>query len=773
MKRFLFLIGVALCLSTIKAGVYNNSGTTAEDSIAFVFQYLDSLGNPVVAAANDSVYISVDYPGGIEAFRDSMVYNDANITESAWEDLAGGEKYTLRYAVADIDGTPVNGTYKVTVTAHDNSLDLKSAKISEFQLYTTEDYSATFDFLVDSIQALLDSIQNQDNWIAKEASLLTASDNIGINWADIANPTTAVNLSATNIDVDQVIASVSGAVGSVTAGVTLAAGQFTKIKDTVVAFLNNYDPTSDSVIVDGSIFAALVDIITSTNVAASANNEMARAIWSIAGPDDTTYAGGTMGKDAELWDATGASGGVDSTVLSNMLRRVIFGIAVGSGSDSTTLSQRKILVEDMINAVEASIYAEFISGSNEDAFKANVSALALEASLYDPATDSTIVDVSAANTAGGLIPLTEDAVYANRNDYKADVSAFAYFDTLIYNGGVWVDAGANENTVVGVDGTPKNPVGTIAAAKTIADALGFATIYFLDGASETIGATMEHYRFVGVTRSATVNLGGQDVDGSFFECLTITGTQGGTGLIVVMDAGLSTLDSLEIHARNCAIMGPISLKGGIKTNTFDKCYSSIAGNDTPSLNFNDASDSIYVNWRAYSGGLELLNMTTNHVMSYETDGQLVINANSDNGNVSVRGNVTITDNGTTMSITKDAVFSRQELIPLQAVESADSNLVNAASYKADVSALALEASVSTAQDSLNILTGLTREMQADVDSMILFDGYCTDCRSIAGPDSETDTLSIYKGATRLMRFLYWHIGGATGNDADSTTVLDN
>lgn len=38
----------------------------------------------------------------------------------------------------------------------------------------------------------------------------------GIDWANIGSPTTAVNLSATNIDVDQVVASVSGAVGSVT-----------------------------------------------------------------------------------------------------------------------------------------------------------------------------------------------------------------------------------------------------------------------------------------------------------------------------------------------------------------------------------------------------------------------------------------------------------------------------------------------------------------------------------------------------------------------------
>lgn len=45
---------------------------------------------------------------------------------------------------------------------------------------------------------------------------VTATGAAGIDWGNVENPTTAVNLSATNIDADQVVASVSGAVGSVT-----------------------------------------------------------------------------------------------------------------------------------------------------------------------------------------------------------------------------------------------------------------------------------------------------------------------------------------------------------------------------------------------------------------------------------------------------------------------------------------------------------------------------------------------------------------------------
>ena len=50
---------------------------------------------------------------------------------------------------------------------------------------------------------------------------VSAGGEAGLDWANIGAPTTAQNLSATNIDADQVVASVSGAVGSVT-GLTAA-----------------------------------------------------------------------------------------------------------------------------------------------------------------------------------------------------------------------------------------------------------------------------------------------------------------------------------------------------------------------------------------------------------------------------------------------------------------------------------------------------------------------------------------------------------------------
>ena len=43
---------------------------------------------------------------------------------------------------------------------------------------------------------------------------VTSTGAAGIDWANVENPTTTVNLSSTNIDVDQVVASVSGTVNA-------------------------------------------------------------------------------------------------------------------------------------------------------------------------------------------------------------------------------------------------------------------------------------------------------------------------------------------------------------------------------------------------------------------------------------------------------------------------------------------------------------------------------------------------------------------------------
>lgn len=84
---------------------------------------------------------------------------------------------------------------------------------------------------------------------------VSAGGEAGLDWANIGSPTTAQNLSATNIDVDQVVASVSGAVGSVTGAVGSVTGN---VGGNVV----------------GSVGSVALDGITSSSLAASAITEI-------------------------------------------------------------------------------------------------------------------------------------------------------------------------------------------------------------------------------------------------------------------------------------------------------------------------------------------------------------------------------------------------------------------------------------------------------------------------------------------------------------------
>lgn len=61
----------------------------------------------------------------------------------------------------------------------------------------------------------------------------------GVDWANVGSPTTAVNLSATNIDTDQVVASVTGAVGSVTGAVGSVTGAVGSVTGAVGSVTGN------------------------------------------------------------------------------------------------------------------------------------------------------------------------------------------------------------------------------------------------------------------------------------------------------------------------------------------------------------------------------------------------------------------------------------------------------------------------------------------------------------------------------------------------------
>lgn len=112
---------------------------------------------------------------------------------------------------------------------------------------------------------------------------VSAGGEAGIDWANIGSPTTAVNLSATNFDVDQVVASVSGAVGSVTGAVGSVTG--------------NVGGN-----VNGSVASVAANGISASSLAADAGTEIGTAVWA------TTTRELTAGTNIVLAKGTGVTG---------------------------------------------------------------------------------------------------------------------------------------------------------------------------------------------------------------------------------------------------------------------------------------------------------------------------------------------------------------------------------------------------------------------------------------------------------------------------------
>ncbi len=148
-------------------------------------------------------------------------------------------------AAFTLGGTPALSVYKDNSTTQSTTgvtltVDFDSVTgLHHFAIDTSADgtfYAAGSNFDIVITTGTVDSVSVVGTVVGgftlrKDSSLkpttaartldVSATGEAGIDWANIGSPTTAVNLSATNIDVDQVVASVSGAVGSVT-GLTAA-----------------------------------------------------------------------------------------------------------------------------------------------------------------------------------------------------------------------------------------------------------------------------------------------------------------------------------------------------------------------------------------------------------------------------------------------------------------------------------------------------------------------------------------------------------------------
>jgi len=268
---------------------------------------------------------------------------------------------------------------------------------------------------------------------------------------------------------------------------------------------------------------------------------------------------------------------------------------------------------------------------------------------------------STAQTADHTASLTNISNYSIDNGY---LGQFGF--------GVHVDSTAvNTNTVRGVDGIHGNPVSTLAAARTIADAIG-SKVYYLDGNSSfTLAAAHADWVFCGSGEKTanTINLGSQDVSRSMFHNVTIEGLHIGArfqaydcALQDVTGAGITTLNIFGI---GCGIVDDITLDTS-NDNVLIDSYSLVAGSGAPIVRASGAAGTLVMN--GHKGGVDLRGLSASHNLTVNlAGGQVIFDAsNNINASVSLRGVGTKTDNTAGMANLSERAFINLDAINTEA-----------------------------------------------------------------------------------------------------------
>ncbi|MCP4634783.1 MAG: hypothetical protein GY855_17785 [candidate division Zixibacteria bacterium] len=331
------LMLIPFCLRSNSVPIVNNSGSSSEDTLTFSILNLLPSGNP--AEKLDSAYFAVLKSNTNDIiFRDSssgvgMVGVDSFV-------IGGDVVYYFHRAVSDIDGAGAVGTYSYNFLSVYDDSSMRTSTLGQFQIVGWElddvgDSSGlaasnarksldSLHLMIDSLMAVLDTLQNHDNWVAKEVSLYDPSiDSVivdGTEFAVLSGVITSTNLSGSalnvlgeatwrNIDTTHVDTSLIG--------VWLSSGTDTNIIKTMMSN-NDYMKSTDSVLIDVSDNLVYADSIANRVLEDSSSYKnfdsamVASSVWNA--PQSNHAIASTFGKylDTEISGLSGGGGGTPS-----------------------------------------------------------------------------------------------------------------------------------------------------------------------------------------------------------------------------------------------------------------------------------------------------------------------------------------------------------------------------------------------------------------------------------------------------------------------------
>lgn len=554
---------------------------------------------------------------------------------------------------------------------------------------------------------------------------VTSTGAAGIDWANVENQSTSVDLSATSINLCDTIttytgntvqtgdafarlgapagASVSADIATVDSNVDAVLVDTAEIGAagaglTAIPWNAAWDAEVQSEVNDGLVALGLDHLVSAAVIGTDVtdNSIIAQLVSKSATADWDSYDNTTDSVEAirDRGDAawtTGAGGTppqlMQNTTIATLASQTSFTLTAGSTDDDAYNGAIAVVTDSATSTQKAYGTISDYTGSTKTV------TLSADPGVFTMAVGDTI-DIMAplgsagsAPTAAQVADAVWDEVTAGHTtagtfgeQVKTDIDAILVDTNLIdhsgpYGCGVYFDAdAANTNTTVGTDGIPSNPVSTVAAAKTLAAAIGCNRIY-VQGAClmPLTGETLTDYEIVGLggTSANTVNLGTAASPGALSNVIIrnviIYGEHNTTtGRLQLMncfitDAPAAEVTVLRCWARGCGFGGDFEVSANDDI-IFDQCLSAVAGTGYPMLTANGATGTIQL--RHYSGGIGIQDLSASHNVSIETDGQVVFESGCNvNATVAMRGNMTITDNTAGMNnLSREAVTNRTDWI---------------------------------------------------------------------------------------------------------------
>ena len=295
------------------------------------------------------------------------------------------------------------------------------------------------------------------------------------------------------------------------------------------------------------------------------------------------------------------------------------------------------------------------------------------------------------------------------------------------NGSIWYDSSAsNTNTVVGIDGTSRNPVSTSAAVLTLAASTGLHRIECAPGSSLTLSAAYEGYKVIG--NGSILILNNQNIGGSVFEDFaSITGiatTTANQAFFRSCVFGTATLPPNISHL--CGYGGTItygSAGGYINADG----YSTIGGASSPVFTKTPAV-AITAEYRRWTGGNTQSGLQAGDVITVGGPDAGTITLNGADATVEIRGiNKAVVDNLTgSPAVTYggidhgDVVDILADTNELQADWADGGRLDLIQDIIAEDTTTDIPALIATAQDDLDTITGADGAALASTQQSITF-----------------------------------------------------